>query len=258
MDNSRNTNEIGLLGIICLKLALKTIKNYILFPNFDQMKIPSRLSYFRDKLQVFFLGLLFGLVIGGGFFLLKMDQYVKELSFYRSITAKQDKNDLVKVENNTETEKKPSKKYKNESSSMQIVDTAITVEVASKDSASAIVAAEPTDIEEIVIRKEEQVAAKNYLVINLNKEKKDSLAKETSNANLAVEFWKSPLNSYGYKFSRSKLVLYGYGDQDLVSVIKIDNLTILKCITGFFKIEPTADFQQLERVTDATMLSKIQ
>ena len=72
------------------------------------MKIPSRLSYFRDKLQVFFLGLLFGLVIGGGFFLLKMDQYVKELSFYRSITAKQDKNDLVKVENNTETEKKPS------------------------------------------------------------------------------------------------------------------------------------------------------
>ena len=136
------------------------------------MKIPSRLSYFRDKLQVFFLGLLFGLVIGGGFFLLKMDQYVKELSFYRSITAKQDKNDLVKVENNTETEKKPSKKYKNESSSLQIVDTAITIEVASKDSASAIVAAEPTDIEEIVIRKEEQVAAKNYLVINLNKEKK--------------------------------------------------------------------------------------
>lgn len=53
-------------------------------------------------------------------------------------------------------------------------------------------------------------------------------------------------------------MLYGYGDQDLVSVIKIDNLTILKCITGFFKIEPTADFQQLERVTDATMLSKIQ
>ena len=60
------------------------------------MKVRPRTSFFRDKLQVFFLGLLLGLVLGGGFFLLKLDQYVKELSFYKSLTEeKKDKNDLT-------------------------------------------------------------------------------------------------------------------------------------------------------------------
>jgi hypothetical protein len=46
----------------------------------------NKMASFKDKLQVFFLGLLLGLLLGGGFFLFKLDQYVKELSIYKSFT----------------------------------------------------------------------------------------------------------------------------------------------------------------------------
>src|ERR1044071_3115140 len=85
------------------------------------MKVRPRASFFRDKLQVFFLGLLLGLVLGGGFFLLKLDQYVKELSFYKSLTEeKKDKNDLGYIPPKTDSVKPvvtaPKKDIKNSNS----------------------------------------------------------------------------------------------------------------------------------------------
>ena len=82
------------------------------------MKVRSRFSYFRDKLQVFFLGFLLGIVLGGGFFLLKFDSYIKDLSFYKSLTNKDDKdaNDLDQPKETSDkpkTTKDPLAKHKN-------------------------------------------------------------------------------------------------------------------------------------------------
>ncbi|HET6992854.1 MAG TPA: hypothetical protein VFJ43_16080 [Bacteroidia bacterium] len=223
------------------------------------MKVGSRFSNFRDKLQVFFLGLLFGLVLGGGFFVLKLDQYVKELSFYKSLTEpKHDQNDLMPVDTKTEEEKPVAKKTKKENHPITPVDSIKVVGVLDADSSSQVVVSGNKNTSEIVVRTDEQMAAKTYTIINLDNEKKDSLnPKETSAGNLAVEFWKSPLNYHGYKLSRNKLVLFGYGDQDLVSVFKMDNTTFLKCLTGVFKVEPSTDFHQMERVTDESLLARI-
>lgn len=220
------------------------------------MKVRSRFSYFRDKFQVFIIGLLFGLVIGGGFFVLKLDQYVKELSFYKSLTERDTKTAGVTPEESEEAEKeKPKKVKKVRSDSTRIaaenpstrLDTLPSVYVGNKNSG------------EIVVRKDEQLAEKTYAIINLDVKRSDSIpVKEVPQTNLAVEFWKSPLNYHGYKFVRNKLVLFGYGDQDLVSVFKVDNTTVLKCLTGVFRIEPTTEFQQLERITDENTLSKLQ
>lgn len=223
------------------------------------MKVRSRFSYFRDKFQVFILGLLFGLVLGGGFFVLKLDQYVKELSFYKSLTAeKKDQNDLVTVDPETEKEKPVVKKSKKENRTSSRNDSLAQEQISGNDSSLPVVFTGNKNSGEIVIRKEEQIAAKTYSIINLDNEKRDSLSKDVPAGNLAVEFWKSPLNYHGYKFSRNKLVLFGYGDQDLVSVFKMDNSTFLKCLTGVFRIEPSTDFHQLERVTDESLLSRIQ
>lgn len=223
------------------------------------MKVRSRFSYFRDKFQVFILGLLFGLVLGGGFFVLKLDQYVKELSFYKSLTQpKPDQNDLVLVDEKDKTEKPEVKKPKKENRTTTSSDSIKASEVLDGDTALPVVFSGNKNTGEIVIRKEEQIAAKTYSIIAIDSKVKDSLSKDIPAGNLAVEFWKSPLNYHGYKFSRNKLVLFGYGDQDLVSVFKIDNSTFLKCLTGVFKIEPSTDFHQLERVTDESLLSKIQ
>jgi hypothetical protein len=43
------------------------------------------MSSFKEKLQVFMLGLMAGLIIAGGFFILKLDDYFKELNFYKNV-----------------------------------------------------------------------------------------------------------------------------------------------------------------------------
>ncbi len=43
------------------------------------------MSNFRERSQLFLLGLMFGLLIGCGFFILKLDDYFKELSVYKSV-----------------------------------------------------------------------------------------------------------------------------------------------------------------------------
>ncbi|CAN5845867.1 hypothetical protein BH11BAC7_BH11BAC7_35220 [soil metagenome] len=221
------------------------------------MKVRSRFAYFRDKFQVFIIGLLFGLVIGGGFFVLKLDQYVRELSFYKSLTEKENKTAEVSPEENQEEEKvKPIKVKKEIPASSAEIATEETQ--TSLDSLPAVYTGNKNNAE-IVVRKDEQLAEKTYTVINIDTRRSDSLSpREIAPGSLAVEFWKSPLNYHGYKFVRNKLVLFGYGDQDLVSVFKVDNTTVLKCLTGVFRIEPTTEFHQLERITDENTLSKLQ
>ncbi len=222
------------------------------------MKVRSRFSYFRDKLQVFFLGLLFGLVLGGGFFVLKLDQYVKELSFYKSLTQpKPDQNDLVTVDPKTETEKPLVKKNRKENYSPPRTDSIGNNQVLDGDS-SMRVAYNGNNNDGIVIRKDELLGQKTYSAQNIDsKNPNDSVASKEIPTSVSVEFWKSPLNYHGYKFSRTKLILFGYGDQDLVSVFKMENSTFLKCLTGVYKIEPTTEFHQMERVTDESLLAKI-
>jgi hypothetical protein len=221
------------------------------------MKVRSRFSYIRDKFQVFIIGLLFGLVLGGGFFVLKLDQYVKELSFYKSLTEKDAKTaDLVpEEEEGTEDETKPKKVKKQVVSSDSAQEHSGNVDVAADTSLPSVYNGNSS---EIVVRKDEQLASKTYTIINVDATKTDSSGTKEPAGNLAVEFWKSPLNYHGYKYIRNKLVLFGYGDQDIVSVFKVDNTTVLKCLTGVFKIEPTTEFHQLERITDEYTLSKIQ
>jgi hypothetical protein len=220
------------------------------------MKVRSRFSYFRDKLQVFFLGLLFGLVLGGGFFVLKLDQYVKELSFYKSLTQKDDKTAEMLPEVKPETENPKPKKVKKETASYDTSSAGNSN--APMDYDTSTVATDHSNSNDIVVIKDEQMAAKTYSIINLEQKRADSIpTKETSTGSLAVEFWKSPLNYHGYKFNRNKLVLFGYGDQDLVAVFKVDNTTVLKCLTGTFRIEPTTEFHVLDRITDESTLKRI-
>lgn len=224
------------------------------------MKVRSRFSYFRDKFQVFLLGLLFGLVLGGGFFVLKLDQYVKELSFYKSLTQpKPDRNDLVAVDDpSSDKTNPPIKKPKKGNYSLPPTDSIGSLQVFDGDTSTHIVSNGKNNGDEMVIRKDEMLGEKTYTAQYIEiKKNGDSLASKEVPTSVTVEFWKSPLNYHGYKFSRNKLVLFGYGDQDLVSVFKTDNSTFLKCLTGVFKIEPSTEFHSLERVTDEALLAKI-
>src|ERR1700733_11969403 len=45
---------------------------------------------FKDKLQVFIMGLMLGLLVGCGFFIFKLDDYFRELNFYKHLSQRQE------------------------------------------------------------------------------------------------------------------------------------------------------------------------
>ena len=229
------------------------------------MKVRSRFSYFRDKLQVFVLGFLLGIVLGGGFFLLKLDSYVKELSFYKSLTEKDEKdlNDLDKLADENKNPKK-TKTKKSDSRNYGLTDNvAMSSDSASGDSTSQMDYSNEAGGDEIIVRKDELLGQKTIAVNNLDHpEEHDSItgkpAADNPKSYLTVEFWKSPLNYRGYKYSRNKLVIFGLETGDIESIFKTENSTYLKSSIGLFRLETSTDFRQMERVTDESLISKMQ
>jgi hypothetical protein len=224
------------------------------------MRVRPRFAFIRDKIQVFLLGLLLGLVLGGGFFVLKLDQYVKELSFYKSLTEdKKDKNDLGYIPPKVDSPKPVVKPHKKDLKNPDLNNSVITDNSNLDDTGQTSVYVGNNTDDNIVVRKDEMLGQKTYSVASVKtKNASDSSAQnEISPGNVDIEFWLSPLNYHGYKFSRNKLVLFGYSENDLVSVMKVDNSIFLKCLTGVFRIDPSADFRQMDRVTDETLLAKL-
>ncbi|MGL4599604.1 MAG: hypothetical protein ACRCYO_18915 [Bacteroidia bacterium] len=226
------------------------------------MKLPSRFASFRDRMQVFLLGLLLGLVLGGGFFLLKMDQYVKELGIYKSLTAqgKEEPEEEEKEEAKTPKQKK-SKTEKAEERSAVADSTASENQVADSMPTASF---DPNASDEFVVRKDELLGQRTVSLQNLDQTSlADSLlraeagVKEEPARSITIEFWKSPLNYKGYKMSRSKLILFGMGQEDQVSLVKLDQRLYLKSSMAVYRVENTSDFRQLERVNDETLLSRL-
>jgi hypothetical protein len=233
------------------------------------------MSSFRDKIQIFFLGLMLGLLIGGGFFILKLDNYFKELSIYKSAPEEDDENAFpVKKDNDRDLTKQPVKKKQDENivtseGDETPVDSTATQtndeELTAADSLSADSSLAATNVpqgDEIVVRKDEMLSARTVELINLNLTanagKKDSL--QTGNepkASYRVEYWKSPINYKGYKMTRNKLVLYGISSADAVSLFRLDDDIYLKHLSATYRLGMTNDFRQFEKVSDPSVLSKI-
>jgi hypothetical protein len=93
--------------------------------------------------------------------------------------------------------------------------------------------------------------------------------KDTAAANLAgvnpvpendiffVEFWKTPLNSKGYRMSKNRIMLYGFSDFSSFNLYKVDENYYLKSEEQVYKVIINADFMPMERVNNADLLTKI-
>ena len=121
------------------------------------------------------------------------------------------------------------------------------------------------DEENISILKEELIAVKNIRVkcdADVSSSKSDSVLSEISGIQnrsgdfMMIEFWKTPLNSKGYKMSRNKLVLYGANVQDL-DVVKLDNNFYLKNNNSAYRLEYSNEFKRMEAVTEREILARL-
>ncbi|MGL5889611.1 MAG: hypothetical protein ACRC3B_06995 [Bacteroidia bacterium] len=221
-----------------------------------------RLSLVRDKLQVFFLGLLLGLVLGGGFFLLKLDQYVQKMEIYKSLTQNSDEKDKKTTEKPDKERKATKKPAKTEVADNTDTEQPETDSVQTEGEGEFTSGGPASD--EIVVRTPEIIGENIVALRNLDVTaqadsvaRKEAGVRDEASRNMTVEYWKSPLNSKGYKLTRSRLVLFGYTPDDKIQLCKLDNIIYMKTSTGVFRLEFSSSYRQLERITDEVLVDRL-
>jgi hypothetical protein len=241
---------------------------------------------FKDKFQVFFIGLLLGLILGGGFFLFKLDQYVKELSIYKSFTQhKESASDNVAGKNTIPAEKNtpkpvttvhsgtatPSSANKDTTRTGQLSNgsrKAVNDSLRNPDSVQVV----NKEQEDIVLKKDELLTLRSLELMNISAVAQNTVnSRDSAAAKLAgvredhnngrqfcaVEFWSSPLNYKGYKMSHNKVILYGLADSENMKLFKLDDEIYLQCGAPVFHLEYTNEFRPYEKVVSESILSKL-
>lgn len=221
-----------------------------------------RLYHFGNRLQVFFLGFLLGIVMGGGFFLLKLDGVVKELGLEKTFTDQgQEQDGSEEDPSKTNPKTTPKKDKKQNGQNVAISDSA---DYAMNGDTSLPSVFNTDGGDEIVVRKDELLSEKVVSLVNLDGtnlidsiRSKEAGIREEPGRSITIEFWQSPLNYRGYKLSRNRLVLFGFDQEEQVSLYRLESSVFMKSNSGVFRLENTADFRQFERVTDEALLAKL-
>ena len=111
------------------------------------------------------------------------------------------------------------------------------------------------------VLKEELIAVKNIYVKTITPIEKtsstDSLAASLAGVTtpaaeefFMIEFWKTPLNSKGYKMTRSRLLIYGYPEKADLALIKRNDNYYLRNNNLVYKLNYSSEFKPMERTTE--------
>jgi hypothetical protein len=205
----------------------------------------------KYKIPPFVFGVTIGLLIGIVFFIFKIDDYIKKISkpSIESIKITEQSMDglLDQNEDTISIKKLRLSAKKSPTINYSEVDQLLN------------------DEEDLNIAKEELLSVKNIKVIDLDATKKqDTLVGQlagvttTNFPNLFfVEFWKTPLNSKGYRMTRNRVILYGLSDFSSITIYKVDDNFYLKNDEFVYKISAGTEFKSLEIVNDSELLAKI-
>lgn len=244
------------------------------------------MSNFKEKSQVFIMGLMAGLIIAGGFFILKLDDYFKELNFYKNIAKSfhQDSKNgeaTVKLEDKTPVKEKKSKDITTKNKSISSIDSSNIIKektdfVLNADTLNShltkdsLLLTASSASEDIVVRKDEMISSKTVEIINLNSgvnhlNSKDSLLQKVSGIKddknntkqfINIELWQSPLNYKGYKMSKYKIALYGVSSLEGLKVYTLDEVIYIKNGGIVYKLENSSEFRPYDRITEENLISK--
>jgi hypothetical protein len=206
----------------------------------------------KRKIPTFIFGVSIGLIIGVAIFVFKLNDLFDKLKDGAKEEITVIEQPVKNVPEKSDTEKKNHERFK--------INFSKTKKVNYKEVDSLI-----AEDSRINIATEELLSVKNVKAIRIgdNNAGQDSLAAklahvEENNSNLYfIEFWKTPLNSKGYRFSKNKIMLYGFMDFNNVILYQLDNSFYIKCSDQVYKLFYGGEFKQLERVLDSELLAKI-
>lgn len=204
---------------------------------------------FKHKIPSFVFGVSIGLLVGVAFFLFKIDSIFNKLK--SSVSS--DKITIVEQKTNSEEDRKKAKnkerfKIKTKDYSKvnyKEVDSIIGVE------------------ENINVMIDQLLSVKQIKIIHLNdKPQSDSLAQsiagvnaQSSSDSYTLEFWKTPLNSKGYRFLKNKIMLYGFSDHGNILLYQLRGRYFIKSFEVVYELETNPDFQPFVKVNNSELLS---
>lgn len=203
----------------------------------------------KRKIPAFVFGVSIGLIIGIGFFIFKLDDYFNKI---KSAATNQIK--IIEQPVKQEDEKK-----KEEEKERFKINTKISPYTNYKEVDSLI---KPEA--EVNLAKEELISVKSIKLIDLDVNAKDTLAANVAGVNSSnvtnmffMEFWKTPLNSKGYRMTKNRIMLYGFSDFSSFNLYKVDDNFYLKSEEQVYKVAINPDFMPMERVNNSELLARI-
>lgn len=227
------------------------------FLTFDNQKIfkiikftHQNLKKLKRKIPTFVFGLSIGLLVGIGFFVLKVNDLFNKL--------KESASEKITVIEKTVDTTDEDEKTKNNNRFKINFKKSTKINYSEVDS----LIKEDSDIN---IASDELLTVKNIKIIQLGEfiPSKDSsdiqkTRLDDTNSDLYfVEFWKTPLNSKGYRFTKNKIMLYGFDDFSNLTLYEIDHSFYIKSSDQVYKLLYSSEFKQLDRVLDSELLAKI-
>ena len=210
---------------------------------------------FKYKIPPFVFGVSIGLLVGVAFFIFKIDDYLKKIN-------KPDINNIKIVEQSVSNSSSDNKE-----SHQDEKKTEKKVSINIKNSPNINYSEVDALLKEndIKVAQEELLSIKNIKVIDLDlTSKRDTLTGQlagvtsTDYPNLFfVEFWKTPLNSKGYRMTRNRVILYGLSDFSSITIYKVEDNFYLKNDDVVYKISSGTEFKPMELVQDSNLLARI-
>jgi len=207
----------------------------------------------KRKIPSFVFGVTIGLVIGSAFFIFKINDLFDRVRLAASDNVTIIQQPVKVVDAGPERAKKEGERFK--------INLGKKVKINYNEVDSLL-----QNDERINIATDELLSVRSVKVIHIGgtSNSSDSLAAKLANVEeldandiYFVEFWKTPLNSKGYRFTRNKVMLYGFPDFTNAVLYSLDNSYYLKSGDQVYRLFYSPEFKKLERVVDSDLLAKI-
>ncbi|MES2760705.1 MAG: hypothetical protein V4677_00810 [Bacteroidota bacterium] len=206
---------------------------------------------FKYKIPPFVFGVSIGLLAGVAFFIFKIDDYLKKFN--------KPNIDNIKIVEQSVPKTDPENKPKSKSDKKSQINTKNSPNINYSEVDALL------KEEDVNVAQEELLSVKNIKVIDLDTDtKRDTLTGQLAGVTnpeypnlFFVEFWKTPLNSKGYRMTRNRVILYGLSDFSSITIYKVDDNYYLKNDDVVYKISSGTEFKPMELVSDSQLLAKI-
>jgi hypothetical protein len=226
------------------------------------------MSKFSQKVQIFIFGASIGLIVASLFFIFKLDNLFSKVSIFESgtnATVHEEELSNKKADTNSVFISKD-KKLIEATKKNNLFESNDSNRLSSRNGFVNDDEVYFSDEENINVLKEELLSVKNITIKDFDgnqNSKTDSVLyaesgiQPNSKTDLyLIEFWKTPLNSKGYKMTRNRILIYGIKENQDLCIAKIKDNFYLKNNTEVYQLNYSSDFKPMVKVNEESIIKK--